>query len=258
MGMDLLLVFLSTAIGTIVGVVAAVVMMNRRNRPAATGDPALRTQLQNTEWALTAAGRDVEELRKQLTEREGVREELERTQQQLASLMADKEKQSAQRAAAEQRAAEAAEEVAGLRDRVLRMAELETALANSARAREEMQQHLESAGDTSRHAIEFQACLTAPEERAATAGRTPAQLDRRAVELQALLTAAMERATAAEGTAAELDRRVEAAEGTVGELRRELQAAVEELERRAEMAEAALAASGRERDMLRRDLESAG
>src|SRR5215203_1928275 len=104
--MELLLVFLSPAIGTVVGVVAAVVMMNRRSRPVAVGDAALRSQLQNTEWALAAAGRDVEEMRKQLSEREGVREELERTQQQFASMLSDKEKQTAQRNAAEQRAAE--------------------------------------------------------------------------------------------------------------------------------------------------------
>src|SRR4051794_25501248 len=102
--MELLLVFLSTAIGTVVGVVAAILTMNRRNRTP-VGDTALRTQLQNTEWALSSAGREVEELRKQAGEREGVREELERaqqqlerTQQQLATALAENEKQSAQRA----------------------------------------------------------------------------------------------------------------------------------------------------------------
>src|SRR4051812_211625 len=104
--MELLLVFLSTAVGTVVGVVAAVLMMNRRNRAPAVSDAALRTQLQNTEWALASAGRDVEELRKQLVEREGVREELERTQKQLVAIVADKEQQVSGRAAAEQRSAE--------------------------------------------------------------------------------------------------------------------------------------------------------
>src|SRR4051812_40727294 len=108
--MELLLV-LSTAIGTIVGVVAAIAMMNRKSRPAVPGDAALKTQLQNTEWALASAARDVDEMRKQLAEREGVREELERTQQQLASLLADKEKQTAQRTFAEQRAAELTDEM---------------------------------------------------------------------------------------------------------------------------------------------------
>src|SRR5436305_12657958 len=112
--MDLLVVLLSTAIGTIVGVVAAVIMMNRRNR-APSGDPALRTQLQNTEWALASAGKDVEELRKQLADREGVRDELERTQQQLASSISEREKHAAQRTAAEQRAEAAAAEMTELR-----------------------------------------------------------------------------------------------------------------------------------------------
>src|SRR3954464_4067768 len=115
--MELLLVFLSTAIGTVVGVVAAVIMMNRRNR-APQGDGALRTQLQNTEWALASAGRDVEEMRKQLAEREGVREELERTQQQLVAIVADKERQATERATAEQQASALTAELAGLRERM--------------------------------------------------------------------------------------------------------------------------------------------
>src|ERR1051325_4987547 len=109
--MELLLLFLSTAIGTVVGVVAAIATMNRRNRTPAVTDATLRTQLQNTEWALASAGRDVEELRKQLAERENVREELERTQQQFASVLADQEKHVAQRAAAEQRALDTAEQL---------------------------------------------------------------------------------------------------------------------------------------------------
>src|SRR4051794_33651028 len=116
--MELLLVFLSTAVGTVVGVVAAVLMMNRRNRAPAVSDAALRTQLQNTEWALASAGRDVEEMRKQLAEREGVREELERTQQQLVAIVAEKERQATERAAAEQQASALTAELAGLRERM--------------------------------------------------------------------------------------------------------------------------------------------
>src|SRR3954452_24696547 len=104
--MELLLVFLSTAVGTVVGVGAAILMMNRRKGTPAATDGALRTQLQNTEWALASAGRDVEELRKQLLEREGVREELERTQQQLVVIVGDKDRQAADRAAADLRASE--------------------------------------------------------------------------------------------------------------------------------------------------------
>ena len=135
--MELLLIFVSTAIGTVVGVAAAIIWMNRR-RTTKVGDAALRTQLQNSEWALTSASRDIEDLRKQLGEREAARGDLDRAQQQLAELLADKEKQTAQLAAAEQRAAESAAEVSALRDRILggeemalRVAALEAALASA-------------------------------------------------------------------------------------------------------------------------------
>src|SRR5215813_7193824 len=106
--MEIMLVFLSTAIGTVAGVIVAAVMMQRKIRVAGAGtDLALKTQLQNTEWALASAGRDVEELRKQLEARDHAghqgREELERTQQQLASVAASIEKEAAARAAAESR-----------------------------------------------------------------------------------------------------------------------------------------------------------
>ena len=106
--MEIMLVFLSTAIGTVAGVIVAALMMQRKIRVAGAGtDLALKTQLQNTEWALAAAGRDVEDLRKQLEAREQAvhqsREELERTQQQLASVAASIEKEAGARAAAESR-----------------------------------------------------------------------------------------------------------------------------------------------------------
>jgi hypothetical protein len=68
--MELVLVFLSTATGTVVGVAAAIFMMQRKSRANMGSDSILRTQLQNMEWALASAGRDVEELRKQLEERQ--------------------------------------------------------------------------------------------------------------------------------------------------------------------------------------------
>ena len=118
----MLLVFLSTAVGTVVGVGVAMLMMSRRNRMPAVGDAAVRTQLQNTEWALASAARDVEDLRKQLVERDGASDELRRTQQQLA--------------AAEQRATELAEQMAALSAKLdegnastAQTAELQSALA---------------------------------------------------------------------------------------------------------------------------------
>jgi chromosome segregation ATPase len=106
--MEILLVFLSTAIGTVAGVVVATLMMQRKFRVAGAGtDIALKTQLQNTEWALAAAGRDVEELRKQLELRDQavqpLREELEKAQQQLISALTTSEKEAGARAQAEQR-----------------------------------------------------------------------------------------------------------------------------------------------------------
>jgi chromosome segregation ATPase len=100
--MELLLVFLSTAIGTVVGVAAAIFMMQRKNRSNVGSDSILRTQLQNTEWALASAGKDVEDLRKQLEERlaesQAARTELDGAQQRLAAATAESEKDAAKRA----------------------------------------------------------------------------------------------------------------------------------------------------------------
>ena len=62
--MELVWVFLSTATGTVVGVAAAIFMMQRKRRASMGSDSILRTQLQHVEWALASAGRNVEELRK--------------------------------------------------------------------------------------------------------------------------------------------------------------------------------------------------
>src|SRR5215831_459210 len=108
--MELLLVFLSTAIGTVAGVAVAL-MMHRKARSSMGSDSVLRTQLQNTEWALASAGRDVEDLRKQMEERATeagqARSELAEAQQRLMALSAEIEKEAARRAELEERAAKA-------------------------------------------------------------------------------------------------------------------------------------------------------
>jgi chromosome segregation ATPase len=164
--MELLLVFLSTAVGTVVGVAAAMLMMSRRNRMPAVGDAAVRTQLQNTEWALASAARDVEDLRKQLVERDGASDELRRAKQQLA--------------AAEQRATELAEQIAALPAKLdegaastAQTAELQSALAAAEQRAAElagevaaMRPKLEASELSAQRATELEAALAAAEQRA--------------------------------------------------------------------------------------------
>ncbi len=236
-----MLVFLSTAVGTVVGVGVAMVLMSRRNKPAIVGDPALRQQLQNTEWALAAAGKDVEEMRKQLAERQGVRDELERAQQQLAAMLADKEKQTAQRVAAEQRVAEMSDELTAARERALageesmrRVAELEVLLVAE-------HERAGVAGDAEQRVVELQALLAATEERVVSARQQETALgesERRAVELQASLAAAEDRAVKAEGA-------IEAAEARIVECVRESASLREQLAALSAQATTAGAAAAR-------------
>jgi chromosome segregation ATPase len=133
--MELLLVFLSTAIGTVVGV-AAVMMMQRKDRKTAVGaGSVLRTQLQNTEWALASAGRDVEELRKKLSEREqlagNATQELQSLQKRLMEAVAETEKETSRRGEAEQLASEASAQVQSLKEHIQ---QLEAAGAQSQQA----------------------------------------------------------------------------------------------------------------------------
>ncbi len=243
--MELLLVFLSTAVGTVVGVGAAILLMNRRNRTPSVGDAALRTQLQNTEWALASAGRDVEELRKQLAERDGVHDELDRTQKQLVAIVADKDRQSAARSAAEQRVTELETETAELRQRMesadvssQRIAELEAALSESdertAAASGEISGLRQAAGEAAESAQrvkELETALAAAEERARKAAGEAGDL-RDKIDL---LTA---QANAVGSGAQELARRASLLESEVEELRAQAKAERERYERAtAEVAE---------------------
>ncbi len=132
--MELLLVFLSTAIGTVVGV-AAVMMMQRKDRKAAVGAGSVLRTLQNTEWALASAGRDVEELRQKLGEREqaahNAAQELESAQKRLLEAVVESEKETARRTEAERLAAEAGAQAETLAERVR---QLETASSECGQA----------------------------------------------------------------------------------------------------------------------------
>lgn len=133
--MEIMLVFLSTAIGTVAGVIVAVVMMQRKIRVAGTGnDIALKTQLQNTEWALASAGRDVEDLRRQLDNRDQAAQQgREELQQQLMAAIANTEKEAAAKAEAQQRIAELEAQAAALSEQVAKAAETAPAAAEAER-----------------------------------------------------------------------------------------------------------------------------
>ncbi len=102
--MEMLLIFLSTAIGTVVGVVAAVVMMQRKGNLGPTkAELALRVQLQNVESQLAAATAGAQDARTKLAERDQklaereqtilqIRADLDRQHQQLEAVMAEAQK----------------------------------------------------------------------------------------------------------------------------------------------------------------------
>lgn len=118
-----MLVFLSTAIGTVAGVAVAMLMLQRKDRRPAMGeDSVLRTQLQNTEWALAAAGRDVEDLRKQLAERDQAAQTAnalrESADQRLLACSAESEAQAKRCAEAERLGSEATAQAETLAERV--------------------------------------------------------------------------------------------------------------------------------------------
>jgi chromosome segregation ATPase len=183
--MEILLVFLSTAIGTVAGVIVATVMMQRRFRVAGAGtEIALKTQLQNTEWALSSAGRDVEDLRKQMELRDQsaqqAREELEKVQQQLIAAAANVEKEAAGRVYAEQRV-RSLEEQAVSQQRFTdeesgsHVTALETEVAAGARRIEELNTQVLALTEQQRTAEEEHGRQVAALEMEAAAGRQQAE-----------------------------------------------------------------------------------
>ncbi len=124
--MEIMLVgfFLSTAFGTIVGVTAGLLLINRRNRFKPTGEhlAALRNELSGAgpdpAAASGAPGVNLEDLRKLVVDRDDAlrqtRDELDKAQLLSEQAKAQAQQESQQRAAAEQQAQELAAQVAAL------------------------------------------------------------------------------------------------------------------------------------------------
>jgi chromosome segregation ATPase len=212
--MEMLLVFLSTAIGTVVGV-AAVMMLQRKDRKtAAGGGSVLRTQLQNTEWALASAGRDVEELRHKLDEHEkaahNVAQELESARRRLLDAAVENEREATRRTEAERLEAEASAQAQSLAERVRQLetasSELEQALSR-AQALETQLTGLRQAGtEADAHNSALADQLAAERQKTATLASDLDAIEREHAALQAVLR--RHREVAAEGI--ELLQRVQA------------------------------------------------
>ena len=67
--MDMLLIVLSTAIGTVVGVAASILMTQRKKQPS-PNTAIMQQHLQKLEAALAGAASTMEDLQKQIAERD--------------------------------------------------------------------------------------------------------------------------------------------------------------------------------------------
>lgn len=120
--MPLNLILLCTAIGALVGTIVGVLLMNRKIRLPITGADleALRGKLVSTETALTEATAKIEDLEKQLAERDqSIQQRTDEQKQQherLDQVLAEAEKEKTQRAAAEQKSGELILEAAALKE----------------------------------------------------------------------------------------------------------------------------------------------
>jgi chromosome segregation ATPase len=141
--MELNLVFMCTTIGALVGTTIGVMMMNRRIRlPIAAAElTVLKDKLQTTETSLAEATASLEDLRKQVAERDQKIElggqELKKTQAQLESAAADNEKNRAQCSTAELKAQESGVQLTAVKEQ---RAEMESKLD------EERREGVEKAG----------------------------------------------------------------------------------------------------------------
>jgi len=106
--MNVNVIFLCTTVGALVGTIVGILLMNRKVRLPITGADlaALRSKLQTAEAALAGANSTVDELRKQLAERDqGLQqhtEELKKKQAQLTQILTEVEKDKLQRSVTEQ------------------------------------------------------------------------------------------------------------------------------------------------------------
>jgi chromosome segregation ATPase len=248
--MELLLVFLSTAIGTLAGVGAAMFLMQRKDRRSSHGgDSALRTQLQNTEWALSSAGHDVVDLRQKLAERDEAAQTatagLEAAERRLAACIAESEAQAQRCVEAEMSAAKAAAQAEALAAHVLEMETAGAAMEEALRRAEALEAELDSLRQNGSEAgaemTALEAQLDTERERAeklaAEITAAEAQLDaerERAEKLaaevattEALLSVQRERA---EGLAAEMAAILSVRAALENALRTEREAAAEGVE----------------------------
>jgi chromosome segregation ATPase len=119
------LVFLSTAVGTIVGVACAFLLMQRRNRGPA-GEGADGKSPQNLASVVAAPTVTIDDVRKLLAERDQTlqqcRDDLEKKHQQLEAATVAAESAAALRAQAEQRSSELAIQVSAFSDQIKELA----------------------------------------------------------------------------------------------------------------------------------------
>ena len=137
--MNVNVIFLCTTVGALVGTIVGILLMNRKVRLPITGADlaALRTKAQAAEAAFADAKSTVEDLRKQLAEREQAvqqqTEELKKKQAQLTQILTEVEKDKLQRSVTEQIGQELSTQNASLlksRNDLEAKLEQERALAN--------------------------------------------------------------------------------------------------------------------------------
>ena len=137
--MNVNVIFLCTTVGALVGTIVGILLMNRKVRLPITGADlaALRTKAQAAEAAFADAKSTVEDLRKQLAEREQAvqqhTEELKKKQAQLTQILTEVEKDKLQRSVTEQIGQELSTQNASLlksRNDLETKLEQERALAN--------------------------------------------------------------------------------------------------------------------------------
>lgn len=137
--MNVNVIFLCTTVGALVGTIVGILLMNRKVRLPITGADlaALRSKAQAAEAAFADAKSTVEDLRKQLAEREQAvqqqTEELKKKQAQLTQILTEVEKDKLQRSVTEQIGQELSTQNASLlksRNDLEAKLEQERALAN--------------------------------------------------------------------------------------------------------------------------------
>jgi len=121
--LELIVTILCAMSGALIGTAVAILLMFRKVRPPAQVElDTLRGHLRTAEASLAATNTSLENLRKQLAERDRSihenAEELNEKQRQLGFAIAEAEKAAAERSAAEQKAREAAAEAAGITERL--------------------------------------------------------------------------------------------------------------------------------------------